>query len=128
MDVVNTAAQELVQDEDEDWEISKVYTPEEITDSPVLCDGCKKLPSCSLWHKLPRKETLWNTCLDCQAEPADSEVGCGGWPENVDEIPLESMSKAWRIVMAAECSTITDWKKHSFPNLLFVDRQRRRRT
>ena len=66
--------------------------------------------------------------LDCQAEPANSEVGCGGWPEDIDDIPLEYMSKTWRIVIAAECSTITDWKKHSFPNLLFVDRPRRGQT
>jgi len=130
MDVVNTADQESVVEDNrvEDWEINKVYEPIEITCSPVMCDGCNKLPSCCMWHKLPMKEEVWNTCLDCQAKPSNSGVGCGGWPDNIDDIPLKTMSQTWRMVMATECSTTTDWTKHSFPNLLFVDRPRRTRT
>ena len=126
------ASEPMDTDEDEDdvyWTIKKVYLPSEIlSDSPVLCDNenCR-LKACCHWHEMPRMEEEWNTCLDCQQKPADSDEGFGGWPKETKDIPLEYMSQNLRCVMASECSaTGLHYTRHKFPNLYFEKRRRRR--
>ena len=117
-------------DEDEDdewWGIEKVYTPAEILHiSPIKCqgEGCS-LNACCLWQEMSKKEKKWNCCLDCQLKAASSGEGFGGWPDQLEHIPLEYMDQNHRVVIASHCSTDNNWRRHNFPRLAFTQRSRR---
>ena len=107
------------------WEMKKLYSAGDImSDSPVKCDNPKcNLVACAQWHELPQltqDKNEWNTCLDCQK----GDGGFGGWP---DEMPgdIDHISETHRVQMATHCSKESNWRKHKFTNLPFMDRGRR---
>jgi len=120
-------------EEDEFWQLKKVYTEPEILGSPVGCDGegCN-LIACCQWEEMSEKawkENLWNTCLECQAKPLKSGLGFSGWPTEKKDIPIKFMSQNLRQLIASKCSKDHNWKRGSrFPNLPFVSEEESRPT
>jgi hypothetical protein len=91
------------EDEDEEqWELNHVFTIEELCRAEPPPQNCmsKKCPlfACVSYVSSIDKEYIWHSCIDCQ------EKDYGGWPENINEIPIKFMTKEHRMIMIEKCT------------------------
>jgi hypothetical protein len=99
-------------EEEEQWELSHVFSIDELCqteNAPQVC-MTKKCPllACVSYVSNLDKDYIWHSCIDCQ------EKDYGGWPENLNEIPIKFMTKEHRQIMLEKC---TGQYAPSMPNL-----------
>lgn len=98
-----TTEDEMDDDEEEEqWELSHVFTIEELcqTEPPPQICMTKKCPllACVSYVSSVDKDSIWHSCIDCQ------EKDYGGWPENVNEIPMKFITNEHRSIMIEKCT------------------------
>lgn len=77
------ASNEGGEEGDEQWDLLKVFSEENLTNDPVMCDGEKcEQAACVRYANAAVATDRWSGCLDCQF----SEFG--GWPETLEEFPV----------------------------------------
>lgn len=91
-------AEDTISVEEEGWDLIKIMAVASFTKRPECCSttGCE-LPACLVYASTASKER-WLYCLDHQ------EDDFGGWPKNLEELPVKKLTKRHMGAMESYCS------------------------
>lgn len=99
----NTASEDI---DDGTWNISHIYTMDELqSKNPPICDECKNV-ACSLWKSDKGGES--NACLNCQEEEF------GGWPDGLEPQDIHHKTLIAELCTKS-CSTVSSTSHQSSP-------------
>jgi hypothetical protein len=83
----------------ESWDLQKVMSLADLSRTKITtCNA----PGCDLAAAVVYQSTLtkqnWYSCLDCQ------EADYGGWPDKMEELPIQTMTEEHKTLMTTKCS------------------------
>lgn len=86
-------------EEEEGWDLKHIHTIEEIKSGTMKC-MTKRCPliACTTYVSSIDSSSVWYSCLDCQ------EKDYGGWPTEIEEIPVKFLTEEHREVMSEMCT------------------------